>query len=51
MKDMRTFIFILTVTIVGFANTFYVLALNGVKNESCEAQDFVGLSDADKEKL
>ena len=30
ISDMTTFSFVLTIAVLGFANTFYILALNGV---------------------
>ena len=51
ISDMTTFSFVLTIAVVGFANTFYILSLNGVDYKACQPEDFEGLSIEDIEKL
>jgi len=48
---MSTFSFVLFIAFLGFANTFYILALNGVDYSACEPADYEGLSTDDAEKL
>ena len=37
ISDMKTFSFVLFLAVLGFANTFYILSLNGISYKECAA--------------
>lgn len=42
---MATFAFVITLSFIGFGNTFYILALNGITYRNCTIDKFIGISD------
>ena len=44
ISDMSTFSFVLFIAVLGFANTFYLLALNGIDYKACSPPEFEGLT-------